>query len=123
MSNRPKLRRPQATTFVSRSTVNDEPGVPRPRWNGQPCNAVKVWLNGEPPEQAQFPVWWEQHLIGEPRAAVRVTYNGHTFYLDNADGSGWAKVTTGQGSPRWPHRELFGWEWGPSQGDGASSHG
>lgn len=73
------------------------------RWNGEPTPAVCVRVRvGTVPAAT----WWCAGIEGTVREAVRVTYAGHTFYLDNEDGSGWAKVTRGGGGPAWPHRSL-----------------
>lgn len=45
-------------------------------------------------------------IAPQDRKAVEVSYHGAKFYLDNEDGSGWAKVTKGHGSPRWGHSSL-----------------
>lgn len=73
-------------------------------WNGERALAVKVRvIVGDAP---QFPNYWARSLVGTEREAVRVTYSGQLFYLDNEDGSGWLKVTEGHGSPRYGHRDL-----------------
>lgn len=75
----------------------------QPQWNGQPCGALKVKvIVADAPE---VPMYWARGFIGQERAAVQVTYEGKTFYLDNEDGSGWNKVMNG-GSPRFLHRDL-----------------
>jgi hypothetical protein len=72
-------------------------------WNGEPCDAERLTVTvGVAPS----PTWWCADLAGQKRAAVRVRYGSDTFYLDDADGSGWRKVTQGHGSPSWPHRSL-----------------
>jgi hypothetical protein len=53
-----------------------------------------------------FALPWFKEFIGQEREAVEVTYYGDVFYLDNEDGSGWAKVTNGHGSPQYGHRSL-----------------
>lgn len=102
-------------------------------WNGEPCEAWKVWL--VVPEWAEGDpelAWWRD-LAGERRPAVEVVYNGETFYLDDGEhtaseeaqrrfrerfgdkrgmllgrvaGMGWAKVTDGRGSPAYAHANL-----------------
>lgn len=72
-------------------------------WNGEPTTANKgtaVVADGP------FPLYWARDLIGQRIAVVEVTYGSDTFYLDNRDGSGWAKLTTGYGSPNYGHREV-----------------
>jgi hypothetical protein len=93
MSNRRKLRQPMPVTFVDRN---------QGRWNGERVAAVRVRVVVA---DAQFPEYWARELVGTERAAVRVTYHGRVFYLDDEDGSGWHKVTHG-GGPGLPHRDL-----------------
>ena len=74
-------------------------------WNGEPTPARRVRvIVGDSP----LSTWWCADLIGTERQAVEVTYSGRTFFIDDADGQGWAKVTEGCGSPRWAHRGLPG---------------
>ena len=82
----------------------EPPNPDGPNWNGEPCEArrVRVVIADAP----RFPSYWARDLVGQEREAVEVVYNGQTFYIDNADGSGWVKVTEGMGSYRWPHRGL-----------------
>ncbi|WP_047892565.1 hypothetical protein [Micromonospora sp. RV43] len=99
MSNRRKLRDPLPSTFVARP-----PDQPATYWNGELTEAVRVHVVVA--DAPQFARYWARDLVGAERDAVRVTYYGQVFYLDDEDGSGWTKVTTGYGSPRCPHREL-----------------
>ena len=85
-------------------------GEPRPRWNGEPCDAARVRLIVSAPPDGLHPAYWARLFIGSERPAVRVRYGGQTFYLDDARGDGWTKVTTGGGSPGWPSRSLYGTE-------------
>ena len=73
-------------------------------WNGEPVKARKVKvLVGDSPK----PTWWCAELAGTTRQAVEVdTGYGKPFYIDNIDGSGWAKVTIGRGAPDIGHRSL-----------------
>lgn len=75
----------------------------RTYWNGEltECRRVTVIVG-----KAPMTSWWCADLEGQIRNAVEVTYNGVVSYLDDEDGSGWAKVTEGFGGPRWPHRGL-----------------
>lgn len=75
----------------------------RTYWNGQPtpCRKARV-IVAEPPVDT----WWCAGLGGTKRNAVRVDYDGDTFYLDDEDGSGWRKVTAARGGPDAPHRSL-----------------
>jgi hypothetical protein len=75
-------------------------------WNGEPTPAKRVVLRLE--GDGGHPAYWAREAIGSERDAVRVEYGDAVFYLDNADGSGWRKVTEGRGSPRWPDRSLYG---------------
>lgn len=73
-------------------------------WNGRPCIATRVRAIVGP---AFLSTYWHAGLEGTERAAVEVLVDGSDpFYLDDADGSGWYKVTTGRGSPAIYHREL-----------------
>jgi hypothetical protein len=76
---------------------------PQPRWNGEPCQARRV--TAVVADSIFFPLYWAREFVGTRRKAVEVTYGGRTFYLDDEDGSGWAKVTAG-GSPAHSHRGL-----------------
>lgn len=72
-------------------------------WNGEPaeCRRVRVVVEGTPK-----PLYWWRDLVGTERDAVLVRYHDQTHLLDDEDGSGWAKVTEGHGSPRRGHRDL-----------------
>lgn len=72
-------------------------------WIGEPATAVRGAGVVAP---SSFPVFWGRDLIGQRIPVVQVEYGGRRFWLDNRDGSGWAKVTTGHGSPRLGHRNL-----------------
>ena len=71
-------------------------------WNYEPCEAAVVNVVVGPSER---PTWWCAGLAGTIREAVRVTYNGEVFYLDNENGAGLYKVTHG-GGPDIGHRSL-----------------
>ncbi|MER7971048.1 hypothetical protein ABTX35_18975 [Streptomyces sp. NPDC096080] len=73
------------------------------RWNGDPCTARR--RRAVVTDNTAFPAYWARHLTGTLRDVVEVTYAGHTFYLDDEDGSAWRKVTTG-GSPQTEHRTI-----------------
>lgn len=76
----------------------------------------QVWWNGDPAEGRRVRVivadcetqtdYWARQYVNTARDAVEVTYQGRTFYLDDQDGEGYAKVTQGKGAPYWPHRGL-----------------
>lgn len=72
-------------------------------WNGERCEAERVVVIVG---KALRPTWWCAPLEGQKRRAVRVRYNGQTFYLDDENGSGWHKVTSGRGSPWVGHSSL-----------------
>ena len=72
-------------------------------WNYEPTPARKVRVVvGKSPK----PTWWCADIEGQERDAVEVNYHGTIHYLDNEDGSGWNKVTSGRGGPEWEHRSL-----------------
>lgn len=73
------------------------------RWNGEPCQARRV--TAIVTDDGTFPMYWAREFAGTRRPVVEVTYGGQTFYIDDWDGSGWAKVTTG-GSPHHPHSSI-----------------
>ena len=75
-------------------------------WNGTHADAILgTAVVADAPE---FPQYWAktEGIIGERIAVVRVDYCKHVTYLDNRTGQGWAKVTEGHGSPRYPHSDL-----------------
>jgi hypothetical protein len=73
------------------------------RWNGEPCIARRI--TAIVADSPFFSGYWARDLIGTRRDVVEVTYGNVTFYLDDEDGSAWAKVTNG-GSPARGHRNL-----------------
>ena len=77
-------------------------------WNGHPtpCKRIIVKVGSLPVDV--FPRAWWRGLEGTERAAVVVEYRklGMVYLLDDEDGSGWAKVTEGRGSPRVGHKSL-----------------
>ncbi|MFE6428134.1 hypothetical protein ACFVOB_22115 [Streptomyces rochei] len=73
------------------------------RWNGESCLARRITAIVS--DDGRFPAYWARDLVGTRRNAVEITYGGSTFYLDDEDGSGWAKVTSG-GSPARAQRSL-----------------
>ena len=73
-------------------------------WNGEPAKAKRVRVIVGPPPK---PTWWCAHLEGEEIDAVEVTVDqSPPFYLENATGEGWRKVTEGRGSPTWSHSSV-----------------
>lgn len=73
-------------------------------WNGEPCEAQRLCVIVG--DTGRFAEPWFKDYVGCERPAVEVTYDGHTFYIDNEYGAGWLKVTTGKGSPLKAHRSL-----------------
>lgn len=71
-------------------------------WNGEKARGRRVMVRVGHAERT----WWCAYLEGTERVAVEVTYGDQVFFLDNEDGSGWAKVTGGGGSPRVGHKSL-----------------
>lgn len=77
-------------------------------WNGEPAPARRVVVRVPPwnPDKHAPQAWWKPYQRTW-RKAVEVRYGKHiVIYLDDEDGSGWRKVTAGQGSPRWGHYQL-----------------
>jgi hypothetical protein len=73
-------------------------------WNdGDECEARRVRIIVG---RSGWPGWWAEHLIGEQRDAVEITYRGDTFYIDDEDGRGWRKVTELKGDAMAPHGDL-----------------
>lgn len=72
-------------------------------WNGERCEAERVRVVVG--DTGRFANYWARPFVGQVREAVRIRYGGATFYIDNADGEGWAKVTAG-GGPGMPHSSL-----------------
>lgn len=77
--------------------------MPATYWNGEPTPARRVRLLVG---KSEVPTWWCAELEGSIRDAVEVTYGRGTFYIDDEDGSGWAKVTDWKGSPGRSSRSL-----------------
>lgn len=75
-------------------------------WNGEPtpCERVIVQVG-----RVENPDWWCAPFEGQERRAVRVNYRPEAdmvYLLDNEDGQGWHKVTTGMGGPQAGHKQL-----------------
>lgn len=74
-------------------------------WNGERCEAKRVVVRvGTVLE----PTWWCAGMEGTERKAVRVRYQGETFFIDDEDGFGWRKVTVERGGPHAAHASLPG---------------
>lgn len=77
-------------------------------WNGMETEAVRG--TAVVADEPAFPLYWARELVGERIAVVRVNldgvnYGGGEDFLDDRDGSGWAKVTGG-GGPRMGHSSV-----------------
>lgn len=78
-------------------------------WNGEKCIARRCIVRVG---KAALPTYWYAALEGQERQAVEVLYGDQKFYLDNADGSGWWKVTEGRGMPNYSHSNIMNCELG-----------
>jgi hypothetical protein len=101
VSNRRRLRVDRLAQYRDRLRP-----VPVTRWNGEPCEAERG--TAVVSDDGRFPDYWARRdgLVGERVALVRVVYGGSTSYLLDDEGQGWAKVTTGGGSPRVGHKNV-----------------
>lgn len=84
--------------------IADQPNNPPTYWNGEPTpciqgSAIVSNDNG-------FPLYWAADLVGQRIPVVRIFYGDTVRNIDDRDGSGWAKVTNGHGSPRYGHCDL-----------------
>lgn len=78
-------------------------------WNGLPTQAERgTAIVADAPE---FPSYWArtEGIVGQRVPIVRVVldgvnHGGGVTYLDDRNGSGWAKVTNGRGAPRYSSR-------------------
>lgn len=114
MSNRRRPRKP--TPVEGHTAAAGEPVLERGYWNGLPTIVRRVVVEVgtfDRPDDVAPEHWrpWCAGLEGTTRNAVLVVldgvnYGGGVTYLDNEDGSGYAKVTEGHGGPAWPHRDL-----------------
>lgn len=75
-------------------------------WNGEPCKARRVRVRLPETDTSEFASPWYRDLLGQVVPAVEVRYRGAAFFLYDENGSAWAKVTNGRGSPRFGHRSL-----------------
>ena len=75
-------------------------------WQGESCKAKRV--TAVLADSKEFPLFWgrSENLVGQRVDAVEVIYATEKFYLYDGDGSGWAKVTNGFGSPSWGHKSM-----------------
>lgn len=74
------------------------------QWNGKPCRARTVLI--ELADCPQYQNYWARAIVGQECNAVEVTVGDHVFYMDNQDGTGYAKITAGCGMWIFPHREV-----------------
>lgn len=79
---------------------------PRTFWNGEETRCERGTAIVAAPTDGQFPDYWAADLVGNRVAVVRVDYHRHVSWLYDGDGSGWRKVTTGRGSPRYGHKNV-----------------
>ncbi len=71
-------------------------------WNGESCKAEKVKLIVG---KSDRPTWWCADLEGKTIDAIQISQDGQSFFLPDEKKS-WDKITTGMGSPTYPHRGL-----------------
>lgn len=73
-------------------------------WNGEPCKfyAIRYLIQ----EVLNSPYHWQNKYIGTYRQIIRVEYGEQFFYIDNEHGSGYYKLTEGEGSPQYPHNSI-----------------
>lgn len=83
--------------------------IARGYWNGELSAAFTIFLIKvlETPEP---PAHWQNSMVGTERQAVRITFEGQTWLIDNGTGTGYHKVTTGMGSPAVGHRSVGAYE-------------
>lgn len=73
-------------------------------WNGEPtATFVGVTYEVTEPEK---PTWWSKQFVGQRRQGIQITYEGHTWIIDNEHGDGYYKVTKGEGSPWCSHKSV-----------------
>jgi hypothetical protein len=72
-------------------------------WNGEraDCRRCVVIV-----ADVDFPAYWARKFVGQERHAVEVRCSGKPFYIDNENGSGWAKVRFAGGGPQVGHGSL-----------------
>lgn len=102
MSVASSLRRKSKRSLILHLTAKAARQPPT-YWNGEPtpCRRLVVRVGTVPKS-----TWWCAGLEGTEREAVEVSYGREVFYLDNENGSAWAKVTLGYGGPEWGHKSL-----------------
>lgn len=77
-------------------------------WNGEELDPPARQATAVIADSGRFPSYWARSadLVGVRVSVVEVLYFDEPMYLFDGDGSGWAKVTEGSGSPRWGHRDV-----------------
>ncbi|MDB0602147.1 hypothetical protein PL373_13510 [Tenacibaculum maritimum] len=73
-------------------------------WNGE--NATFRGVTYEVTESKDTELHWQNTHVGKREQAIEITYNDHTWLIDNEHGDGFYKVTYGQGSPRCGHKSI-----------------
>lgn len=116
MGNRRRPTNPAAAAIDGHIAPPGTPAIEQGYWNGLPTQVRRVVVEVgtfERPDSVAPEHWkpWCAGLEGTHRAAVWVSlegvnYGGGSCFLDDENGSGWAKVTEGHGGPAWPHRDL-----------------
>jgi hypothetical protein len=94
------------------------------RWNGEPCEARRVRVIVA--DNERFPLYWARHLVGTERAAVEVTYNGSTFYIDDEGYDEREEVKAylrERGHAGRDHVGSPGWGWAKVMAGGGPGHG
>jgi hypothetical protein len=84
-------------------------------WNGELAKyrVVNIMVGDEPQdlklsiESHNKRFLWFEPFIGTIRQVVEVHYGSQKFYLDNEDGTGYLKVTSGMGSPAYGHKSIY----------------
>ena len=73
-------------------------------WNGEKAlfQACIVRLL----QDDEKPLWWQNAYVGQEIQAIEISYSGSTWRISNMNGTGYYKVTEGQGSPQCGHASL-----------------
>ncbi len=75
-------------------------------WNGERCQFKVVFIKLIDFENTPT-LYWAKPFVDVERQAIEVNYESTTFCIDNEDGTGYVKMTTGFGSPSYNHRSIF----------------
>lgn len=73
-------------------------------WNGE-STAVFSAIEYQP-LQVENINHWQNRYVGKTRQAIKITYEGETWLIDNEHGDGYYKVTKGMGSPGCGHKSI-----------------